>query len=86
VKFIEGDGTKGHLLEAPYDRIIVTAASPSIPQPLVDQLKEGGKLLIPVGSRMFQDLELVVKIGKEVEISNLMPVVFVPLIGEFGYK
>ncbi|QLJ52922.1 MAG: Protein-L-isoaspartate O-methyltransferase [Candidatus Fermentimicrarchaeum limneticum] len=86
VKFVEGDGTKGYAQESPYDRIIVTAASPSIPQPLVDQLKEGGKLLIPVGSRMFQDLQLVVKVGKEVEISNLMPVVFVPLIGEFGYK
>jgi protein-L-isoaspartate(D-aspartate) O-methyltransferase len=86
VKFIEGDGTKGYLPEAPYDRIIVTAASPSIPQPLIDQLKDGGKLLIPVGSRMFQDLELVVKIGKEIEVSNLMPVVFVPLIGEFGYR
>jgi protein-L-isoaspartate(D-aspartate) O-methyltransferase len=86
LKFIEGDGTKGYSPEAPYDRIIVTAASPSIPQPLIDQLKDGGKLLIPVGSRMFQDLELVVKFGGEVEVSNLMPVVFVPLIGEFGYK
>jgi len=86
LKFIEGDGTKGYPQEAPYDRIIVTAASPSIPQTLVDQLKDEGKMLIPVGSRMFQDLELVVKIGKEVEVSNLMPVVFVPLIGEFGYK
>jgi len=86
IKFIEGDGTKGYPQEAPYDRIIVTAASPSIPQPLIDQLADGGKLLIPVGSRMFQDLELVVKVGKEVETSNLMPVVFVPLIGEFGYK
>ena len=86
IKFIEGDGTKGYPQEAPYDRIIVTAASPSIPQPLIDQLKDEGKMLIPVGSRMFQDLELVVKIRKEVETSNLMPVVFVPLIGEFGYK
>lgn len=86
MKFIEGDGTKGHAQEAPYDRIIVTAASPSIPQALIDQLKDAGKLLIPVGSRMFQDLELVVKRGKEIEVSNLMPVVFVPLIGEFGYK
>jgi protein-L-isoaspartate(D-aspartate) O-methyltransferase len=86
VKFIEGDGTKGYAEEAPYDRIIVTAASPSIPQPLIDQLKEGGKLLIPVGSRMFQDLELVVKTRFGEETSNLMPVIFVPLIGEFGYK
>jgi len=86
VKFIEGDGTKGYAQEAPYDRIIVTAASPSIPQPLIDQLKDGGKLLIPIGSRMFQDLELIVKLGKEIETSHLMPVVFVPLIGEFGYK
>jgi protein-L-isoaspartate(D-aspartate) O-methyltransferase len=86
VKFIEGDGTKGYPEEAPYDRIIVTAASPSIPQPLVDQLKDGGKLLIPVGSRMFQDLELITKTRFGEETSNLMPVVFVPLIGEFGYK
>jgi protein-L-isoaspartate(D-aspartate) O-methyltransferase len=86
LKFIEGDGTKGHAEEAPYDRIIVTAASPSVPQPLIDQLKDEGKLLIPVGSRIFQDLELVVKTRFGEETSNLMPVVFVPLIGEFGYK
>jgi len=86
IRFIEGDGTRGHPPEAPYDRIIVTAASPSIPQPLIEQLKEEGKMLIPVGSRMFQDLELVVKIGKEIQVSNLLPVVFVPLVGEFGYK
>jgi len=86
VKFIEGDGTKGYVQEAPYDRIIVTAASPSIPQPLIDQLKDKGKLIIPVGSRIFQDLELVVKTRFGEETSNLMPVVFVPLIGEFGYK
>lgn len=86
IKFIEGDGTKGYPQEAPYDRIIVTAASPSIPQPLIDQLKENGKMLIPVGSRIFQDLELVLKKGKEIESSTLMPVVFVPLIGEFGYR
>jgi protein-L-isoaspartate(D-aspartate) O-methyltransferase len=86
IRFIEGDGTRGHPPEAPYDRIIVTAASPSIPQPLIEQLKEEGKMVIPVGSRMFQDLELVVKIGKEIQVSNLLPVVFVPLVGEFGYK
>jgi protein-L-isoaspartate(D-aspartate) O-methyltransferase len=86
VKFIEGDGTKGYPPEAPYDRIIVAAASPSIPQPLIDQLKDEGKLLIPIGSRIFQDLELVVKTRFGEETSNLMPVVFVPLIGEFGYK
>lgn len=86
VKFIEGDGTKGYPQEAPYDRIIVTAASPSIPQPLLEQLKDGGKLLIPVGSRIFQNLELTVKTKFGEETSNLMPVVFVPLIGEFGYK
>ncbi|MEM3555241.1 MAG: protein-L-isoaspartate O-methyltransferase [Candidatus Micrarchaeia archaeon] len=86
IKFIEGDGTKGYPKEAPYDRIIVTAASPSIPKPLAEQLKEEGKMVIPVGSRMFQDLQLVVKTGSEIQTSNLLPVVFVPLIGEFGYK
>jgi protein-L-isoaspartate(D-aspartate) O-methyltransferase len=86
VKFIEGDGTKGYPEQAPYDRIIVTAASPSIPQPLIDQLKYDAKLLIPVGSKIFQDLELLVKTRFGEETSNLMPVVFVPLIGEFGYK
>jgi protein-L-isoaspartate(D-aspartate) O-methyltransferase len=86
IEFIHGDGTKGYEEKAPFDRIIVTAAAPSIPPPLLDQLIDGGKLIIPVGNKFWQDLQLVEKYGKETRITNIMPVVFVPLLGEFGYK
>lgn len=85
MEFIHGDGTRGYEEKAPFNRIIVTAAAPSIPQPLLEQLVDGGKLLIPVGNRFWQDLQLVEKYGKETKITNIMPVVFVPLRGEFGY-
>ena len=81
-----GDGTCGWEEYAPYDGIIVTAASPSIPEPLFRQLNEGGRLVIPVGGRFSQDLKLVRKVrGKEVA-SSICGCVFVPLLGEYGWK
>lgn len=85
VHVIVGEGTQGYEVEAPYDRIIVTAAAPHIPQPLLSQLKMGGKLLIPVGGRMLQELMLVVKEEKEFKKKNLGGCVFVPLIGKDGW-
>lgn len=86
IEFTHGDGTKGYKEKAPFDRIIVTAAAPSIPHPLLEQLIDGGKLVIPVGNTFWQNLQLVEKYGKETKITNIMPVVFVPLLGEFGHK
>lgn len=89
VSVIEGDGTLGYEKEAPYDRIVVTAGAPSPPQPLIDQLKEGGKLIIPVGSRYSQDLMRITKTKEKPEIEteeeNLGGCVFVPLIGKYAW-
>jgi protein-L-isoaspartate(D-aspartate) O-methyltransferase len=81
VKIIIGDGTLGYEIQAPYDRIIVTAAAPSIPDPLLEQLKVGGKLLIPVGSMSSQDLLRITKTEDGFEKENLGGCIFVPLIG-----
>jgi protein-L-isoaspartate(D-aspartate) O-methyltransferase len=83
-----GDGSKGYPEKAPYERIIATAAAPRVPQPLVDQLKPKGIMLIPVGSAsLFQNL---IKITKNADGAlkeeNLGGVAFVPLTGEHGHK
>jgi protein-L-isoaspartate(D-aspartate) O-methyltransferase len=88
VTVIVGDGTCGYAEAAPYDRILVTAASPKIPDPLVAQLKIGGKLVIPVGHiHYWQDLILVIKKKDEkIETKNLGSVAFVPLVGKYGWR
>jgi len=74
-----GDGYKGWKEHAPFDAIIVTAAAPKIPQPLLDQLKEGGKMIIPVGPvSMVQNLMLIEKSGNKTTTKKLIPVRFVP--------
>lgn len=87
VKVIEGDGSKGYLEEAPYDCISVTAAAPRIPEPLIEQLKPNGRMVIPVQSEFFeQNLLLVSKDEKgRVSTVNMGPVIFVPLRGEYGF-
>jgi protein-L-isoaspartate(D-aspartate) O-methyltransferase len=78
-----GDGYIGWAEHAPYDIIIVTAAAPEIPQPLVDQLSENGRLVIPVGeSNAVQELMLIVKKKGKIEKKLLAPVRFVPLVKE----
>ena len=87
VTVIQGDGTLGYPAEAPYDRIIVTAAGPKVPDPLIEQLADGGKLIIPVGrQKMFQELILVEKTREEITRKKKGGVVFVPLIGEHAFK
>jgi protein-L-isoaspartate(D-aspartate) O-methyltransferase len=81
-----GDGTEGYAPAAPYDRIIVAAAAPSVPQALLDQLAEGGRLVIPVGPRFSQRLEVWVRRGDQYQQSSNIPVVFVPLIGKQGWQ
>jgi len=80
-----GDGYQGWKEHSPFDGIIVTAAPDHIPQPLVDQLKTGGRLVIPVGD-LFQELILVTKIEKGVKKENVIPVRFVPMTGEAEKK
>ncbi|HIE03990.1 MAG TPA: protein-L-isoaspartate(D-aspartate) O-methyltransferase [Candidatus Latescibacteria bacterium] len=78
---LRGDGYRGWPEHAPFDAIIVTAAPDHIPGPLVEQLKVGGRMVIPVGS-MYQQLVLVVKTERGVERRPLLPVRFVPMTGE----
>lgn len=83
--FRVGDGSLGWPEHAPYDAILVTCAAPAVPQPLVEQLADGGRLIVPVGPRGYQDLVLVRKQGEGVVQDRLSPVAFVPLIGEHGW-
>lgn len=85
VTVVVGDGTLGYPPAAPFDRIIVTAAAPSIPQPLVDQLSPGGKLVIPVGSKEEQTLLVITKEEGGLRIARDLEVIFVPLIGKYGW-
>ena len=84
---VQGDGSLGYQDRAPYDRMVVTAAAPKIPQPLVRQLVRGGVLVIPVGGRLFpQELVKVLKDEKgHIERTSLGGVAFVPLIGKEGF-
>ncbi len=80
------DGTLGWPEHGPYDAIIVTAGGPEIPSPLIEQLSESGRLVMPVGNRYSQELQLIVKKGSNVETRHLEYVRFVELIGEHGWK
>ena len=88
VKIVSGDGSKGYVEKAPFERIVVTAAAPSVPEPLVDQLKPGGVMLIPVGSvSLFQYLLKITKDSDgKIKQENLGGVAFVPLTGEYGHR
>jgi protein-L-isoaspartate(D-aspartate) O-methyltransferase len=79
------DGTQGWIEQCPFDAIVVAAASPDIPRPLVDQLKDGGRLVIPVGGRSSQELVQVIKDGHEIVRRNLGSCRFVKLVGEYGW-
>jgi protein-L-isoaspartate(D-aspartate) O-methyltransferase len=80
-----GDGTLGWPEEAPFDGIMVTAGAPSVPQPLLEQLDEGGRLVIPVGPSGIQMLNLIRRAGNEFLTSDEGSCVFVPLLGKFGW-
>lgn len=77
-----GDGYRGWPEAAPFDAIIVTAAPEQVPQPLVDQLKDGGRMIIPVGPAGEQNLYLLSKKGGKLERQSVLPVRFVPMTGE----
>jgi len=81
-----GDGTLGWSEHAPYDGIIVTAGAPKIPQSLIEQLKDEGRLVIPVGNQWGQVLTVVQKTGSMIRQTEVCGCVFVPLIGKEGWE
>lgn len=86
VVVFEGDGTTGYPKNAPYKGIIITAATPTVPQPLIDQLADGGTLVAPVGGRDVQDLITIHKQGRSIIQESHGGVRFVPLIGQHGWE
>lgn len=86
ISFRQGDGSLGWQEEAPFDRIMVTAASPAVPPPLAEQLAEGGRMVIPIGPQSSQDLTLVTKSGGRLHHTSLCSCIFVKLIGIAGWK
>ena len=80
-----GDGYKGWPSEAPFDAIIITAAPTKIPQPLVDQLTTGGRMILPLGN-LYQELVLLTKTENGIQKKTLLPVRFVPMTGEIQKK
>lgn len=85
IEVVNTDGSKGYEKEAPYDKIIVTAASPKIPSPLIEQLKENGIIVAPVGSIYGQEMVKGKKIRNKITTTSLGSFMFVPLKGEHGY-
>ncbi len=84
IKFKIGDGTLGFSEDAPFDRIIITAASSVIPEPLAEQLKDGGKIIAPIGGSFGQILTLFTKKSGSLKESQICGCVFVPLIGKYS--
>lgn len=80
-----GDGSEGLAGAAPFDGIIVTAACPKIPEPLIEQLSDGGRLVLPLGERFHQILTVAAKKGGKVILHQSIGCVFVPLIGKNGF-
>lgn len=86
VTAIHGDGSLGYGAHAPFDRVLVTASAPSIPGPLIEQLRDGGFLVIPVGNlHFFQELLRIRKEGERIHEERLGGVAFVPLRGKHGW-
>ncbi|MCX5872703.1 MAG: protein-L-isoaspartate(D-aspartate) O-methyltransferase [Deltaproteobacteria bacterium] len=85
VFFIVADGTRGWPEQEPYDAIMVTAGAPDVPDPLFEQLAEGGRLVIPVGDRFSQTLQVVQKSRGSIKTRSCVDCRFVDLIGEYGW-
>ena len=86
VKILVGDGTMGWKEFSPYDRILVTAGAKEIPLPLINQLKEEGVMVVPVGDVYSQQLKIVRKEKNGIKSKTLESCIFVPLIGEYGWN
>lgn len=86
VRIETGDGSQGWPAGAPYDAILVSAGAPSVPQPLIEQLAEGGRLVIPVGPAKHQELVRIVKRDGGTVRESLLACRFVPLLGQYGWR
>jgi protein-L-isoaspartate(D-aspartate) O-methyltransferase len=86
VHVVHGDGSRGFTEQSPFDKILVAAAAPRIPDALVAQLANAGRMVLPVGTRHEQQLQLVRKLGGQTTITRLELCRFVPLIGEAGWE
>lgn len=86
VHIVAGDGTLGLEEQAPFDRVLISAAAPGLPEPLVAQLAEGGRVVAPVGNRFMQTCQVAVKRGEKLLVEQSIDCVFVPLLGEHGWK
>jgi protein-L-isoaspartate(D-aspartate) O-methyltransferase len=85
IEVVWGDGSRGYPPAAPYEVILVTAAAPEVPQTLLDQLDEGGRMVIPVGNRFQQSLHQILKQGGQTLTRVLDACQFVPLVGKYGW-
>lgn len=86
VSYLLGDGTLGWRQYSPYDAILVSAAAPTVPSTYVEQLAEGGKLLIPLGDREEQMLHVIIRRGDTLDDRTVGPVRFVPLLGKESWE
>lgn len=86
IKLILGDGSKGLENEAPFDKILVSAACPEIPKPLIEQLKPGGILIAPVGGISGGQELIRIRKNDKIKKENLGGVIFLPLIGKYGFR
>jgi protein-L-isoaspartate(D-aspartate) O-methyltransferase len=86
VTVVCGDGCGGLPDKAPFNGIVVTAGAPEIPRVLINQLREGGRLVIPVGQKMLQVCKRVTKTAEGYDVHDVTGCVFVPLIGKFGWE
>jgi len=86
VEIFVGDGSVGMKGKAPFDKIIVTAACPDIPTPLLDQLKVGGIMVLPIGNLYLQDMFVIKKLKDKVDKKSIGSFMFVPLVGKYGFK
>ena len=85
VTVIVGDGSLGYSPDAPYGGIVVAAGAPEVPEPLIEQLAEGGRLVIPIGSGRSQRLTIIRRAGSDCESRTADACVFVPLVGRYGH-
>lgn len=85
IEVVWADGTEGYPAAAPYQVILVTAAAPRVPPPLLEQLADGGRMVIPVGDLVHQDVQVIFKHSGETVSRVLDPCQFVPLVGKYGW-
>ena len=86
VSYVVADGSKGYIEAAPFQAILITAACPEVPAPLLEQLDENGRLVAPVGSIHTQDLILIKQVNGRIMRESICPCRFVPLLGEYAFN